>query len=557
MNKFQLPIYYSNTNLINNNIKIDLELEKIYKSLFETDKISQLNIKNWCNNFTKNKEFLNDTQSLMEKDMDYSMNFINNTNNNDISNNKNNVSNTNILDIFNDIKNETGFIKKYNYLPYKHLTFLNRNKQFLEVYSLFNIGSPILFLLTPIIFLLIPLLIILSRGKRFTDYLKILRKVARNHIIGKLLNFNNSDTKIYTIISLLFFAFQIYGNVYSCIKNMSNLKLINERLNTIQKYIKETLINIDNYIYYTEDLKTYSDFLNVLKEHKCILQFVDKKLFNITNMKYNLSKVKEIGDIYKCYYEIYNDEDIVDTIEYTLYFNGYLKNLMSLREKINKKEINKCEFVKRKNKMINFYHPLFSLNETKEVVKNSMNIKKNVIITGPNASGKTTVLKSLLFNVIFSQQIGYGFYDKAFLEPYSHIYSYLNIPDTSDRDSLFQAEARRCREIITTIEKYKNDRHFCIFDELFSGTNPKEAVKCCTSMLKYLNNHNIDYIVTTHFTDLCENLKHVNKNLHMYVEKYNDEIIHSYKLEKGISKIEGGIIVLKELEFPEEILNEI
>jgi DNA mismatch repair ATPase MutS len=53
----------------------------------------------------------------------------------------------------------------------------------------------------------------------------------------------------------------------------------------------------------------------------------------------------------------------------------------------------------------------------------------------------------------------------------------LNIPDSSGRDSLFQAESRRCKEIIDIINKDKTHRHFCIFDELFSGTNPVETTK--------------------------------------------------------------------------------
>jgi hypothetical protein len=43
-------------------------------------------------------------------------------------------------------------------------------------------------------------------------------------------------------------------------------------------------------------------------------------------------------------------------------------------------------------------------------------------------------------------------FDKLKLSPFDHIHSYLNIPDTSGRDSLFQAEARRCKEILDCIE---------------------------------------------------------------------------------------------------------
>jgi DNA mismatch repair ATPase MutS len=112
-------------------------------------------------------------------------------------------------------------------------------------------------------------------------------------------------------------------------------------------------------------------------------------------------------------------------------------------------------------------------------VKNNCNLENNYIITGPNASGKTTILKSATINVIFTQQFGVGYYESFTIKPYTHIHSYLNIPDTSGRDSLFQAESRRCKEIIDIIDASDENasRHFCIFDELFSGTNPTEATQ--------------------------------------------------------------------------------
>jgi hypothetical protein len=88
------------------------------------------------------------------------------------------------------------------------------------------------------------------------------------------------------------------------------------------------------------------------------------------------------------------------------------------------------------------------------------------------------MLKTTMINVIFSQQLGIGFYSSCILNPYTHIFSYLNIPDTSSYDSLFQAEARRCKVILDDIQNYPEKdgyRHFYIFDEIFSGTSPTQA----------------------------------------------------------------------------------
>jgi len=143
-------------------------------------------------------------------------------------------------------------------------------------------------------------------------------------------------------------------------------------------------------------------------------------------------------------------------------------------------------------------------------VKNSCSFNKNMIISAPNKAGKTTILKTTAINIIFTQQVGCGFYSSAVLTPYTHIHSYLNIPDTSGRDSLFQAEARRCKDILNIISDKSDNRfrHFCIFDELYSGTNPEEASKAGYAFLEYLSKRqNVNFILTTHYLSICKNIK--------------------------------------------------
>ena len=67
---------------------------------------------------------------------------------------------------------------------------------------------------------------------------------------------------------------------------------------------------------------------------------------------------------------------------------------------------------------------------------------KNIIITGPNAAGKTTTIKATIINLLLSQQLGLGFFEKCQTSTFDYIHSYLNIPDSCSRDSLFQAEAK-------------------------------------------------------------------------------------------------------------------
>jgi DNA mismatch repair ATPase MutS len=210
------------------------------------------------------------------------------------------------------------------------------------------------------------------------------------------------------------------------------------------------------------------------------------------------------------------------------------------------------------------------------VVKNDITLDKKLIITGPNAAGKTTIIKTTLFNVLLSQQLGYGVYKTATIVPYHFLHCYLNIPDTSGRDSLFQAESRRCKEILDCITEHASKRHFGIFDELYSGTNPYEAVASAYGYIDHISGmKNVDFMLTTHYIRLCELFRSsVSKkskkpkkskqeqgnpnirNLHMKTtvgESGIDHVYH-YKVVHGISKVRGGIKVLVDLKYPDNII---
>jgi DNA mismatch repair ATPase MutS len=320
---------------------------------------------------------------------------------------------------------------------------------------------------------------------------------------------------------------------------------------------------MNNLLIFTDKLKTYQSFNHQIKEKIVELTKMKEELAKVTEYKLNLKKIGELGVILKSFYTLYTNAELNSHILYTFGINGYIDNLEGLLKNVKNKKMNHVKFDKKKSKanMKNLYYPV---NENP--IKNSVKMKKNLIITGPNASGKTTVLKSVLINVILSQQMGCGFYDSATLCPYKYIHCYLNIPDTSGRDSLFQAEARRCKEILDLIKMNPKENHFCVFDELYSGTNPDEAVRSALAFMNYLIKTNSIYcILTTHFIKLCEYLDKNKKieNFYMeteYVDDGRDNGIENFKykyvLKKGISNVRGGIKVLYDMDYPSEIIEE-
>ena len=570
---FKLPISYNENKMeLKKVISDDLELIKTIDpngtSMLEyafqpTSLFGKKVLEQFTNHYTNDVDFLKDTQELLKKYKKIERNEMNE---------KNPVDFNEIMDIWNDIKNDTGFKEKYHYIDWPMWEFLNRSDSFLQLMSVYNLASPILSLFVPIIILIVPFFIIKLKGMDITmsEYFEVIKIITANHAIGKLFTQFNSvktDEKMYILLSVGFYIFSIYQNILTCWRFHDNMNKIHIYLNSIKKYIEQTEESIHHFLLFSSHLKSYTLFNEDVKNKLEILSSLREKLNKITPWKLSINKIGELGHILKCFYDLYNDVTYNDTFLYSFGFNGYIDNLEGLIKNIDNKNIHYAKLrthkksKKNKNKRDLFnksYYPALIHNKP---IKNTYKFDKNLILTGPNASGKTTILKSVLINIIITQQMGCGFYDSAEYTPFKYIHCYLNIPDTSGRDSLFQAEVRRCKDILDVIQENKEERHFCGFDELYSGTNPDEAVVSATAFMEYIiKNKNVNCILTTHFIKLCHHLdKNKNiKNCKMSVDKSpNNDLIYKYKIISGITDIKGGVEVLKKMNYPEEIMKNI
>ena len=560
---FKLPIYYNENKIeLNKNIVNDLEListsdqscNPIYSFYFDNDNdISKKITEQISKYYTNDIGFLKDNQSLLKefknlnvRYTDYSPNY------------------KNIVEIWNELKIDNGFKDRYLFVEWDIIEFLNRSQWFLQFISIYNLMSPLISLLIPIIILIIPFFIIKLKGLSLTiqEYIQVLKIVAHQNAIGKLflVNFNNinAQEKFYILISAIFYLFSIYQNFMVCVRFNNNMKNIHSHFNEIKIYLNHTINSMENYLTYSTLLKTYETFNKTIHDKLLVLKNIQKKICAITEYNmFNFSKIKEIGYVLKCFYELHTDHIYDDAIMYSLGFNGYIDCINGLQNNIIDGKINFVSYTD-KLKETKFEKSYYASLKNLKPIKNTIKLKKNMIITGPNASGKTTILKSTIINIILSQQFGCGFFDSGKLKPFKYIHCYLNIPDTSGRDSLFQAEARRCKEILDVIDNNKDETHFCAFDEIYSGTNPDEAQLSAIAFMKYITkNTNVFCILTTHFIKICKKLEKTKmiKNYKMKSENFNNSLIYKYILEEGISNIKGGISVLQQMNYPIEIIN--
>jgi hypothetical protein len=523
-------------------------------------------LENWATYYTSDVIFLKQTQMLLKQFSPPQPPQNEDHNDDNKSENANTVEQySDIHAIWNSIQNDKNFKDKFGYIDIGLLEPLNSSSFFLQILSLQNLASPVISLLTPLIILIIPffLLKIQKLPVSFSSYVSSLKRIAQYHPIGKVFeNFNSIpwDKRIYIFVSIAFYFLQIYQNIMSCHRFYKNMFLIHNNIHKFSSYIEHSIHNISYVNSIASKLSSYQQFCQESAMHAHVLTALHSDIKTVIPFKLTLANISNIGTIMKHYYQIFSNESIKNAISYSFGFNSYFEHMCGLKTLILTKKIAPCTFVKSVTKKTyldsSYYAPLMNQNP----VKNKILLHKKTTITGPNAAGKTTLIKSTLLNVIFSQQFGYGFYKKAKLLPYHYVHSYLNIPDTSGRDSLFQAESRRCREILTCLLENNTKRHFCIFDELYSGTNPYEAVASAFGFIKYLNKYeNLDLLLTTHYTKLCELLQAENvQNMHMKIEMCengNTGIKYLYKLDKGISLIKGGIKVLQDLNYPSEIIN--
>ena len=592
---FKLPIEYLDSSCIqvlNKNIINDLELVKIkpplnensnncekdttfknneehnlYYHVFNPKNVFEKNIINrWSKYYTNNEEFLLETQLLLQNYSAFKKVEFSETKADD------NIIYTKCESIIYD----NGFINNYQYIDIPLLSNLNNNSLCLQTLSIYNLSSPVFSLLIPILFLLLPFFIIKLQGHKITFglYFDHLKTVFSNHIIGQLFSsFSNTNftNKLYLLFSFGFYIFQMYLNFTSCIKYFTNIKFIHETLYSIKHYITNTLNKYKNFLKYSQTLKNYKSFNDAINTNISIFTYYLDELNKITPYALSITKLVELGQLMKCFYCLNKNENIINSLYFSFGFNGYLKNLETLQNFINTKVMNYCNYNNAKPTSFDnaYFANLNIIDKCEEtcttikpiktskckIVKNSYTLDKNIIITGPNASGKTTLLKSTLFNIILSQQIGCGFYNSASVKIYDYIHCYINIPDTGGRDSLYQAEARQCKSILEAIENNSNKNHFCVFDELYSGTNPDEAITSAYGYLNYLNKfNNIDYVLTTHYIKLCKKLNKQNNNFYMKVNNNAKDFEYTYKIKKGISKVRGAMKVLRDLNYPENII---
>jgi energy-coupling factor transporter ATP-binding protein EcfA2 len=205
-------------------------------------------------------------------------------------------------------------------------------------------------------------------------------------------------------------------------------------------------------------------------------------------------------------------------------------------------------------------------------VKNDLDLDRNMLLTGPNAGGKSTLIKALLIAILLAQTYGIAPADAMEITPFHHIGSQMNVPDCKGKESLFEAEMYRSRDNIQVLKdlaaKKPRKRSIFFMDEIFSSTNPVEgmagAYAIANKMAGYPNNL---CVITTHYLYLAKLAqvgpdRWVNMRMNAVLEGEGQgqekatDIKYPYKLRRGVSRQCIAIEILKKNGFDASIVDE-
>ena len=198
--------------------------------------------------------------------------------------------------------------------------------------------------------------------------------------------------------------------------------------------------------------------------------------------------------------------------------------------------------------MEDIYHPLID-----NPVYNSVRLRKNTIITGSNASGKSTFIKAAAINEIFAQTI-HTCTARRFVLPPTYVKSSMAV-----KDNLMAGESYYIREIKslkrTALSTDGRLPVFCAIDEILRGTNTDERLAASASILRYMQDKNCIVLVATHDLELLDMLKDSGYDNYYFSEQPEaEDVIFDYKIHSGVSKNTNAIRLLERIGFPEEVI---
>ena len=196
---------------------------------------------------------------------------------------------------------------------------------------------------------------------------------------------------------------------------------------------------------------------------------------------------------------------------------------------------------------IEMVHPLL-----KNPVANDIHLRRNLLISGSNASGKSTFLKMVAINALFAQSFGFAF-AKHYEAGFFTIMTSMSLRDSIEhKDSYFMSEIKSIKRILDAC----NDQEpiLCMIDEILRGTNTNERIAASSEILYHLAQKKVLFISATHDIELTSILQNHLDNAHFNEQLNKGVMIFDYLLKEGPSNSSNAIKLLSLLGYGDDLV---
>lgn len=359
-------------------------------------------------------------------------------------------------------------------------------------------------------------------------------------------------TKVALLLLIISIAFNSFLHFFHFRKN----QYIMRRLNYIVSLVKcaEKIARL-----HIEDIKSYFTTIEVSINNL-------KSVKNNTFTFFDPDSIQNDMDIIMDYIKMFFLFDVIKFEKINLIVGANKKNLKDIYEFVG--TIDSCISITSYRKSLNYYtKPTFvNCNQSKKLifkdmyhplihkpVSNSCEIYKSILITGSNASGKSTFLKTIAINSILAQTI-YTCLANEYKSSYFKAYTSMAL-----RDDLIGNESYYIVEIksLKRIMEHLDDKIpcLCLIDEILRGTNTVERISASSEVLNYIANKNCLCISATHDVELTSILNNIFDNYHFQENITRGQIIFDYKLYHGRAETRNAIKLLSIMGYSNNIVS--
>lgn len=295
------------------------------------------------------------------------------------------------------------------------------------------------------------------------------------------------------------------------------------------------------------------------------LILLNEKLSKLIKIRFNQSIQKYSNDYYyknlKDICEIVTKIDLYNSYGKVAIKNNYCKPIIS--NNFNKSYL-KCNELR---------HPIIEkINTRVDYITNDVELsgdkEDGKLIFGPNATGKSCLMKAIGISIIMAQCGMFVPCSQMIYYPYKTLFTRI-----LGSDNIFKGQSSFAVEMIEikTILDYSDENSLILGDEICRGTEDLSALSLVASLVENLSEKKSSFVMTTHLhkLPLLENISSLNnvKSFHLTIKIENEKVIYLRKIEEGPGDNKYGIeiakhivhndsFILKSIEIRNNILNE-